>query len=88
MKSNNFYGSRKKHGRSPFTENQVALSTYIRQWRSIYKPLEKAYGLKVIGYDPSILFKVSEYKCVDMPTDLAIKISKDIKELKKLREIV
>ena len=74
--------NKRNFGKSPFTGNVVSLHTYLRHWRSLYKPIAKEYNLHIIGYDPNIQFKE-----VSIPVSLAIKMCNILKEKnKKVKE--
>ena len=52
-----------------------------RAWARIYKPICKKFNLSVIGYDPDISFRRNDgIRSFEMPTDIAIEISKMIKK--------
>ena len=49
-------------------------------WARIYKPICKRFNLTVIGFDPNISFRRNDgINSFELPTDIAIEISKMIK---------
>lgn len=56
-----------------------------RAWNRITEPICKELGVKVIGYDPNILFSYGKYASFNLPIDVAIKIAQLIKNKNKLR---
>jgi hypothetical protein len=55
-------------------------------WEKIYKPICKEMKMKVIDFDPGILFNYGN-DTVNIPTELAIKIRDLILELRHFRAL-
>ena len=53
-----------------------------RAWKKIYKPICKELGVKVIGYDPGILFSCGN-QSFNLPVSIAIKLNELITYHKK-----
>lgn len=58
-----------------YTKDAVKMS---RAWKKIYRPIEKEFGLKIIGYDPGILFKDNNWS-FQVSTAFAIQLCNLIK---------
>jgi len=67
--------------RMPDGKRTTNATKMCRAWKRIYNPICKKLDLKVIGFDPGILFSTGN-SCINMPTSVAIKICNLIKELK------
>ena len=51
----------------------MSVERYIKEWSAIYKPIENAYGLRLVGFDPGFLFADKEHanSTIDIPVWLA-----------------
>lgn len=54
--------------RCPSGDVTSSTTLYLKEWHAITEPIEAAYGLKVIGFDPHILMTNEEgLGVVDIP---------------------
>lgn len=67
---------RKFHGYKPNGRPTASLNAYLRAWRGFNRPLCKALGLRVIGFEPDLLVCDAEgkHQSVEIPTWLALRI--------------
>jgi hypothetical protein len=57
---------------------------YIKAWRKLAKPIEKATNSRAFGFDPGIAFERNghidvRYQTWNLPTDIAILLSEALK---------
>lgn len=69
----------KEKFRLPDGEWTTSAKKMSTEWASIYKPICKHFGVRIIGYNPKILFVDRHNSTFDIPVDIAIGI-KDLIE--------
>jgi len=59
--------------RLPDGKTTQSLAIYLKKWKAIYQPIEEAYGLRLIGFDPGLLFADADHpqSAIDIPLWLA-----------------
>jgi len=67
-----------------YTSSGIKMS---KEWRKIYSPICKEFGLSVIGYYPGISFRYNDGTyCFQLDSNMATRLSYLIKENKKLKK--
>lgn len=61
----------------------------MQEWGKISKPIQTAFKLRLIAFDPDVVFGDTQYTTrVELPVDFAEKLCKIIKERNALRRKV
>jgi hypothetical protein len=73
----------------PDGKSTADVSEYADAWVNLYKPLEDALNLKVIGFDPLVMFQGANFEgpLVQMPVWMVQRIRALIEENKNLKNL-
>ena len=65
--------------RTPDGKYTTSSRRYIKEWRSITRPIEKGLGLKTIGFDPGLLMSNHDGQgAIDMPLWFAKRLAEKL----------
>ena len=64
----------KEQYRLPNGKYTTNVRRMISEWKDVYEPICDEFNIKVIGYDPNVLFKSEGGASFDLPVEFCIKL--------------
>jgi hypothetical protein len=72
--------AKKFYGCLPSGEETSSVRKYVKEWKSLAVPIEKATGARLHGLDPSLSFITKDGQSVTLPVSFVQALNEALKE--------